>query len=936
MDSLRGLFDASEQVTCLEFQRFAEKLLPDKGLGLAWAPWVQSAQRPFFESSTKPCGQAWAGIRGWDGQGRPLAAGERAGYLPITFVAPAGLGQPLLGYDLFSDPLRREAAEKARDQNVLMASQLIRQAQDRGPPISLVLLAPVYAKQADTGSVEARRKAFRGSVVGLLQFGDMIDDALKPLGSKRNSLRIRLEAGDGDVIYADPDFNADSPLVQVDILSLGARHWRFAMSGNELEFGGGWSTWFVLAGGMCLSGIVGGFLLLLAGRTATMEGLITQRTADLASSNQRLREEIAERARMEQEAKRLAMVAEKSTSGIIITDACGRIEWVNPAFSAMTGYSFEDVAGQTPGALLQGPGSDPAIIAHMRDCIGRQQGFDVEILNYRKSGEPVWLQLKVDPVFDDRQVLTQFVGVETDITRRKMAEQALYQAKLAADKASSAKSEFLANMSHEIRTPMNGVLGMLELLRGTGLDTEQQELADIAGQSAESLMAIINDILDFSKIEAGKLKIERIGFDLRELCEMVCALMAIPAKAKGLDLVCVLDPELDPDRLGDPTRLRQILTNLLGNAAKFTPQGEVSLTVRAETRLAEGSRRVRFEVRDTGIGISPAEMGRLFQPFEQADQGAARRFGGTGLGLSISKSLVSLMGGEMGAESVPGQGSTFWFSVDLEPAQTADPTGRQRVVPSAWDEPELPQFPGRQVLLVEDNPVNQQVALKMLERFGIEARLAATGAQALRELEAERFDLVFMDCQLPELDGFAVTQALRAREQALGLGRTPVLALTANAINGDRERSLAAGMDEHLTKPLAMEELGNALVAWLGGAVPPGLSAKASSPSGPVWDQQACLDGFCGDQAFLEEVKALFVSHVPGQLECMRQAKDSAAIAAAAHGLRGMASPFQAKAVIGLCAEIEAKARREGILPSDPLITLLRQEVERLVLALAE
>ncbi|MEI7866635.1 MAG: PAS domain S-box protein [Candidatus Methylumidiphilus sp.] len=527
---------------------------------------------------------------------------------------------------------------------------------------------------------------------------------------------------------------------------------------------------------------------------------------------------------------------------------------------------------------------------------------------------------------------------------RKMIE----QARDAALDASRQKSVFLANMSHEIRTPMNGILGMIEILQRTRLDAEQMEFANTAASSAEALLAIINSILDFSKIEAGKLELDSVVFDLRILVEEVCALLAAQAFAKGLELNCFVEPKLPEALRGDPMRLRQILTNLVGNAIKFTHHGEVSVEV---VCLAENEKKntLRIKVADTGIGISPKDQQRLFNPFEQADGATTRRFGGTGLGLSICKRLIEHMGGsEIHIESVPGVGSSFWFDISLEkredhgvttlPATLAkrkilivDDNATNRTIlerllrdwgavayaansapqalemlrnlhskeepfdmvimdmnmpdmdglmlaqamteekgladiprillssgglvteservksgirhtltkpvrqsllfdavlsslDSGWSQARikgipppgaLPSFAGRKVLLVEDNVVNQKVALKMLACFGVDAHLAGNGREALNELERNPYDLVLMDCHMPEMDGYAATRAFRERERHSLLKRTPVVALTANALVEDRERCVDAGMDDHMSKPLMLEALSKMLQRWL-------------------------------------------------------------------------------------------------------------------------
>jgi hypothetical protein len=424
------------------------------------------------------------------------------------------------------------------------------------------------------------------------------------------------------------------------------------------------------------------------------------------------------------------------------------------------------------------------------------------------DGHNVWLRTSKVPLYDEENQTIGVLGLYEDITEHKQARQQVETA----EAANLAKSRFLAMMSHEIRTPMNGVMGMISLLLNTELSPKQREYAEIAQRSGDSMVRLLNDVIDLSKIEADRMELEAVSFDLRTIVPGASDLVALWAREKGLLFHSAIDPDVPLLLRGDTGRLRQILTNLIGNAVKFTPAGSVALRVSRDAEDEE-SVTLRFQVEDSGVGIPHDKLDLIFEPFVQADGSATRRFGGTGLGLAICRKLVTLMGGAIGVESTEGEGSLFWFTVVLKKQAGAAPEPPRAAV-------ELPlkaecSRSGARLLLAEDDPINQIVSTALLEGLGYEVDVVANGHQALQALEGKDYALVLMDCMMPEMDGYAASSVIRDRTSPVRNHDIPVIALTANAMREDHEKSLAAGMNDHLAKPVEIPRLRALLDKWL-------------------------------------------------------------------------------------------------------------------------
>ena len=552
-----------------------------------------------------------------------------------------------------------------------------------------------------------------------------------------------------------------------------------------------------------------------------LESRVVQRTAELEQANLALRGEIAERAAalrdLAQGEDRFRMLTTLSADWFWEQDAELRFVQITEGAHNTGGLAREAHIGkrrwELPDTEIVGDDWQPH-----RALLAARQPFRDLLMRRTVADGTRYVLASGTPHHGPDGAFAGYRGIGRDVTDEKQAELALIAARDAADAANCAKSEFLANMSHEIRTPMNGIIGMAGLLLDTKLEPRQVQFARTMQRSAMALLKVLNDILDFSKIEAGKLDLEELDVDLRTLAGETLQVFAGAAQSKGLALRQDVATGV-PDLLrGDAGRIRQVLSNLIGNAIKFTAVGEVTVSVAVEPGSANACElSVRVGVRDTGIGIAPDALDRIFDAFSQADGSTSRKFGGTGLGLTISRQLVQMMGGEIGVTSQRERGSHFWFTLRLRRvavAATPSPRGDTFALAGQCDDRVSRQrrFQGH-VLLVEDNDVNQLVASLMLESFGLQVDVAGDGMAAVAATAQTRYDLVLMDCQMPGIDGFAATAAIRERERAAE--HCIIVALTAHAMQGDRERCLAAGMDDYITKPIDREQLIAVLARWI-------------------------------------------------------------------------------------------------------------------------
>ena len=947
-----GLFSAAGAVDRLAWRSYVETLRPQGSL-----PGVQGIG---FSEVIRP-DQLAGHIEGIRREGFPdysiLPPGERALYTAIIYLEPfRDRNLRAFGYDMYSEPVRRAAMERARDTGEAALSGKVALVQETSSDVQAgtLLYVPVYRNGVPANTAEQRREALVGWVYSPYRMNDLMGGILDEWGGK-DHLNLRIYDGR----EASPDrllFESNSKMpvshsafYQQRDLDFGGTHWLLAFDSACLlvSYTAAWAT---LGGGIVLSGLLCGLMLSLLNtreRASRIAGELTRE----------LRESESEFAHASQ---RLALATKAGGVGIWDYDiATNRLIWDDRMFHLygitrdQFGGAYEAwKAGVHPEDRVRGD-------AEIQMALRGEKDFDTEFRILWPDGTVHSIRALATVTRDASGTPLRMVGTNWDITAQKQQEEDLQAANsqleeaiawanelaLQAELASMSKSEFVANMSHEIRTPMNGVIGMLNLLMAAGLNEQQKRLAKLALTSGESLLGIVNDILDFSKIESGKLAMETLEFDLTDVLEDFADVLALQVRDKGLEFICSAAPNVPDALLGDPARLRQILVNLAGNAIKFTHRGEISVLA-SLVSATDATAVVRFAVRDTGIGIPLDKQAMLFEKFTQADGSVTRQFGGTGLGLSISKQLAELMGGEIGVTSVPGQGSEFWFTASfLRPAKTGGgPASTQPAARHSAHRPAQPQLPRKadlaaaRILLAEDNIINQEVAVAMLEILGLSADIVANGAEALKAISNFPYDLILMDMQMPVMGGLTATREIRKAESERGQGtkggtfppRIPIIAMTANAFQEDRENCLKAGMDDYLPKPVTAQGLAAILAKWLPSG---GSSVVVEAASGRlgeeskrqeadstgchpndrgVWDNAALLARMSGDVEMEKIMLKSFLAHMPQQITKLRafaEAGDLADATRQAHSIKGAAANVGGVAMQAVAAAMETAGR---------------------------
>ncbi len=627
----------------------------------------------------------------------------------------------------------------------------------------------------------------------------------------------------------------------------------------------------------------------------------------------------------------LSLVASATDNMVIITDAEGCIDWVNPAFEFRTGYHLADIAGRAPGSFLQGPGTDPETVARISRALRLRTSVREELLNYTREGEPYWVLIQITPIFDSEGRLDHFVSVQSDSTERKRHEREILEQKAAledrvlartaelrkakdeAESAAMAKSAFVANVSHEIRTPLNAIIGLSHLCLRTDLDEKQLDYVSKTEAAAKNLLRIVDDVLDFSKIEAGALVLEHAPFALANVFGNVDAVVGTLAREKGLEFAIDAAEALPTYLVGDPLRLEQVLLNLISNAVKFTHRGSVRVVVAIES-FGDREVTLEFRVHDTGIGLTQVQIDRLFQAFTQADESTTRSFGGTGLGLAISKRLVQQLGGRIGVSSMPGVGSTFFFTARFAPLEGEDIDAIASAGDVGQHSSDVARLAGSHIMVAEDNTFNQQVAAELLEAMGAEVTVVANGFEAIQALlQGSVIDAVLMDVQMPELDGLEATRRIRSTP---GIEGTVIIAMTAGATEAELAECLDAGMDDCEPKPIDPDRLYATLASWLPERAPvaePNEEERMSSPESDPVDRSALARLVNDDPEKIRLFAMKFVESTRSTLIDMESAgarRNLTELGSLAHRLKSAAATVGAPAMASLCLEIETASHQ--------------------------
>lgn len=805
--AIKSFYSASDFVDRNEFKSFTSNFIKNSPEihALEWVPRIPYEEVEKYVSLAKVDGYPKFALmeRSIDGT-NSIPIKQRSEYYPIYYLEPQDQSVNKLGYDLASDPKRFLSMQIARDNNKAVATEVLTLHHLPEKTSAFLILEPIFKTHVDVSTIEARRQNIEGFIIGVFKLDVLLGEYAERLKEKGIEIKIydTTDKAEKNLIYQSYSQEIKSFLYTNLSINLGERVWEinFYQTSTYLAQTKDWHLWIVLFGGLFFTLVFTILTLIITGHSDAVERMVKTKTKDLHNSQTRFQ-----------------LAVKGARDGIWDwIDVTKDEEYWSPGFKNLIGYKENEIeAGFNRFLSLIHPDDLESIQKAINDHLNLGHPFDIEARFRKKSGKYIWFQIRGIMSYDPETKIKRMTGSISDINSRKNAEKKLKEAKEEAESATKMKSEFLATMSHEIRTPMNGIIGISELLLDTDLSAQQRRYLNNLLHSAENLLEILNDILDFSKIEAGKMEFESVHFSLNKAAQEVVNLLSPKAEKKGLELSLDFQKEMSHYFIGDSMRIRQLLYNFVGNAIKFTEKGSIVITIgkQASVTPPPGKEMILISVKDTGIGLTKEQRRIIFDKFVQADSSTSRKFGGTGLGLAICQMIITMLGGEIGVESEKDRGSTFWFTLLLDVSNEKKTTTEvKNDTIKSLISPSNSRF---RVLMAEDNRINSEFTKEMLEKLNCEVLTARDGSEAVEIIKNDRnFVMIFMDCQMPVMDGFEATKLLREIEKKDNLTPLIIIALTANTMKGDKEKCIEAGMNDYLGKPVRQKDFAEMIKKW--------------------------------------------------------------------------------------------------------------------------